>query len=87
MHILKPEVPVYSNFDGKPYKKAEQIKKQLPKQIFYPVRWEQTLHILYEKGSRLGYASTYECGPGTSLKAILKMVNRKAWEHCSNVEA
>ncbi|KAG7176258.1 malonyl-CoA-acyl carrier protein transacylase-like, partial [Homarus americanus] len=78
---------IHSNIDGKYYKNTGQIYKQLPKQIYSPVKWEQTMHILYERSHGIGFPKTYECGPGKSLKAILKMCNAKAWDSCFSIEA
>ena len=82
--VEDPLVPVHSNIDGKIYKNAFQVKKKLPKQICSPVKWEQTMHILYERSQGVSFPKTYECGPGKSLKNILKMVNAKAWDSCIN---
>lgn len=85
--IVDPIVPVFSNVEGKSYKNAHHIKIQLPKQIYKPVRWEQTLHILYERKVGEYFPRTFECGPGDSLKMLLKMVNAKAWNCCFSIEA
>lgn len=85
--IESPLIPVHSNVDGRYYKNAEQVKKQLPKQICKPVKWEQTMHIIYERNRGTAFPATYECGPGRSLKTILKMCNAKAFDSCSTLEA
>ncbi|XP_063612986.1 probable malonyl-CoA-acyl carrier protein transacylase, mitochondrial [Penaeus indicus] len=85
--VENPLIPVHSNIDGKYYKNAEQVRKQLPKQIWKPVKWEQTMHILYERNKGTAFPMTFECGPGKSLKTILKMCNAKAFDSCSAVEA
>lgn len=85
--VENPLIPVHSNIDGKYYKDAEQVKKQLPRQICKPVKWEQTMHILYERNRGTAFPLTFECGPGKSLKAILKMCNAKAFDSCSAIEA
>ncbi|CAL4163243.1 unnamed protein product, partial [Meganyctiphanes norvegica] len=85
IHMSHPVIPVHSNIDGKPYKNIKQIRRQLPKQIYSPVKWEQTMHILFERSQGTSFPKTYECGPGRSLKTILKMVNSKAFEQCHNV--
>lgn len=87
IRIEDPLVPVYSNVDGKRYQSASHILKQLPKQIVKPVKWEQTLHILYERGKDEHFPKTYECGPGKGLTLILKQVNAKAWDSAFNIEA
>ncbi|XP_044269329.1 probable malonyl-CoA-acyl carrier protein transacylase, mitochondrial [Tribolium madens] len=83
--INNPVISVYSNVDGKRYKDAQHIKKQLPKQIVKPVKWEQLLHVVYERSQGEYFPRTFECGPGTSLRAILKQVNAKAWTTCFNI--
>lgn len=45
------------------------------------------MHILYERQPGELYPQTYECGPGSSLKAILKKVNLKAANNCHNIFA
>ncbi|GLV46642.1 bad egg [Carabus blaptoides fortunei] len=85
--INDPLINVYSNVDGKRYRDANHIKKQLPKQIVKPVKWEQTLHVLYERNQGQHFPRTFECGPGSSLKTILKQVNAKAWDTCYSIEA
>lgn len=52
-----------------------------------PVKWEQTLHVMYERGEGTHFPRTFECGPGTSLKSILKQVNAKAWDNCISIKA
>ncbi|XP_063701433.1 probable malonyl-CoA-acyl carrier protein transacylase, mitochondrial [Culicoides brevitarsis] len=81
-----PAIAVHSNIDGMPYKNADHIKNQLPMQIIKPVKWEQTLHILYERRDGESFPRTFECGPGQGLRAILKQVNAKAWNTSYNIE-
>jgi [acyl-carrier-protein] S-malonyltransferase len=78
--IEKPIVSVHSNVDGKRYRDASHILNQLPKQIVKPVKWEQTLHILYERSQGEAFPRTFETAPGRSLITILKQVNAKAWD-------
>lgn len=83
IEVKDPLISVHSNFDGKMYQDAKHIIRQLPKQICSPVKWEQTLHVLYERVKDVSFPKTYECGPGSSLSAILKQVNAKAADKCS----
>ncbi|XP_060535054.1 probable malonyl-CoA-acyl carrier protein transacylase, mitochondrial [Cylas formicarius] len=85
--IQDPIISVYSNVDGKRYHNAEHIRKQLPRQIVKPVKWEQLLHVVYERGQDEYFPRTFECGPGTSLRATLKEVNVKAWQESFGIEA
>lgn len=81
-HINHPRIPVYSNVDGKRYKGTQHIRAQLPKQLYRPVRWEQTMHCFYERPKGEEHPWTYAIGPGRSLKTLLKMVNLKAADRC-----
>nr|CAH7717206.1 unnamed protein product [Callosobruchus chinensis] len=84
--ISDPAVTVYSNVDGKRYRNADHIRRQLPKQMMYSVKWEQFLHYVYSRDPNEHFPRTFEVGPGTSLKAMMKQVNAKAWEECYNIE-
>ncbi|KAF5288262.1 hypothetical protein FQA39_LY04030 [Lamprigera yunnana] len=84
--ISDPAISVFSNVDGKRYRNADHIRKQLPKQILKPIKWEQLLHTLYERDRDSYFPRTFECGPGNSLKSILKQVNLKACNQCLNIE-
>lgn len=85
--IEDPIIGVHSNVDGLRYRDARHILHQLPKQIVRPVKWEQTLHILYERKPDQNFPRTFECGPGRSLTTILKQVNAKAADTAFNIEA
>lgn len=80
MNVDEPVVSVYSNTTAKRYEGVTHILKQLPTQIVKPVKWEQTLHVLYELKINNKFPETFICGPGTALKTILKQVNAKANE-------
>lgn len=86
IEINEPMIAVHSNIDGKRYHNRLQVSKNLPKQIYKPVKWEQTLHILYERPEGSNFPDTFECGPGSSLRLLLKKVNLKAHSSCRTVE-
>ncbi|XP_050538426.1 probable malonyl-CoA-acyl carrier protein transacylase, mitochondrial isoform X2 [Daktulosphaira vitifoliae] len=85
MNINEPMIAVHSNIDGKHYKNSNHIVRNLPKQICLPVKWEQTLHILYERPQGSNFPDTFECGPGSTLRSLLKTVNSKAHSFCTSV--
>lgn len=87
IQIDDPIISVHSNVDGMRYRNAYHIKKQLPKQITRSVKWEQTMHILYERKAEVNFPRTFECGPGRGLTTILKQVNGKAAESAFNIES
>lgn len=78
--LSKPLINVHSNVNGLPYMNASHIEHQLPKQIVKPVRWEQLLHVMYERPQGSSFPKTFEVAPGNSLTTILKQVNAKAWD-------
>ncbi|XP_012273843.1 probable malonyl-CoA-acyl carrier protein transacylase, mitochondrial isoform X3 [Orussus abietinus] len=80
--LQTPAVPVYSNVTGKCYGNAQHISKMLPKQIVSPVKWEQIMHILYERPPGTPFPRTFDVGSGGTMKTILKLVNAKAWDNC-----
>ncbi|KAG5677290.1 hypothetical protein PVAND_007059 [Polypedilum vanderplanki] len=86
IEVKDPFIHVHSCIDGKAYKNAEHIQKQLPKQIVKPVKWEQLLHIMYERGKNKFFPRTFECAPGNSLISILKEVNARASDSAISVE-
>lgn len=87
IQIQDPIIKVYSNIDGKPYKHASHILHQLPKQIVRPVKWEQTMHEIYERQQGVNFPLTFECGPGKALVPVLEKVNSKAAQTAHNVFA
>lgn len=84
--IEAPFINVHSNVDGKRYRDAAHIVNQLPKQIIKPVKWEQLLHVMYERKQEEHFPRTFECSPGRGLRAILKQVNAKAWDTSFTVD-
>ncbi|KAL9909191.1 malonyl-CoA-acyl carrier protein transacylase beg [Glossina fuscipes fuscipes] len=82
-----PLIHVYSNIDGKPYRNAAGIIRKLPKHIVRPVKWEQTLHEMYERKQDTNFPRTFECGSGKGLIGILEKVNAKAANSAFSVEA
>ncbi|KAG8438628.1 hypothetical protein GDO86_004986 [Hymenochirus boettgeri] len=86
LEFKQPYVPVYCNVDGKRYKHASAIPKLLVKQLVTPVRWEQTMHAIYERKKGMDFPITFEAGPGKQLGSILKICNLKAWKSYRNVD-
>lgn len=78
---------MYSNVDGKRYMSDSHVRKQLGKQLVSPVKWEQTLHEIYERMQGKKFPYTYEVGPGKQLGATLQKCNRKAFANYAHVDA
>lgn len=82
-----PLIEVCSNVDGSYYSSPEDIKKKLAKQLCSPVKWEQIMIKLFNRPEGTPFPEIYECGPGTTMKTVLKMINPKASVNCKNVKA
>ncbi|CAG02438.1 unnamed protein product [Tetraodon nigroviridis] len=87
VEVRRPEIGVYSNVDGKRYMSDSHVRKQLGKQLVSPVKWEQTLHEIYERMQGKKFPYTYEVGPGKQLGATLQKCNRKAFANYAHVDA
>lgn len=52
-----------------------------------PVKWEQLIQVVYNREVGEEFPRTFECGPGTTLRAVLKNVNGKAWNVSESISA
>ncbi|XP_068163123.1 malonyl-CoA-acyl carrier protein transacylase, mitochondrial [Antennarius striatus] len=86
LEIRCPEISVYSNVDGKRYMTEKHVRRQLVKQLVSPVKWEQTLHEIYEREQGKKFPHTYEVGPGKQLGSTLQRCNRKAFTYYTHVD-
>ncbi|KAM4881740.1 malonyl-CoA-acyl carrier protein transacylase, mitochondrial [Thomomys bottae] len=84
--MKKPLVPVYSNVSGNRYGHPKHIQKLLGQQVVSPVKWEQTMHNIYQRRKGVTFPSTFEVGPGTQLGSILRSCNLQAWRSYSHVD-
>uniref|UniRef100_A0A2K5D9F9 Malonyl-CoA:ACP transacylase (MAT) domain-containing protein n=1 Tax=Aotus nancymaae TaxID=37293 RepID=A0A2K5D9F9_AOTNA len=84
--VKKPLVSVYSNVHGHRYTHPTHIQKLLAQQVVSPVKWEQTMHAIYERKKGSEFPKTFEVGPGQQLGAILKSCNLQAWKSYSPVD-
>jgi len=66
-----PAVPVVSNVTADYEKTPEAIKENLVKQLYSPVRWEESII----KISREGCGTFFEIGPSKVLKGLLRRIN------------
>ncbi|XP_012533104.1 probable malonyl-CoA-acyl carrier protein transacylase, mitochondrial [Monomorium pharaonis] len=73
---------VYSNFKAHPYGNPALIRRYLLKQIVSPVKWEQTIQMLYNRPAETAFPRTFDVGSGGRMSTILKLINAKAHEHC-----
>ena len=66
-----PKASIVSNVTADYEKGAEEIKENLAKQLYSPVRWEESI----VKISGEGCATFFEIGPGKTLKGLLRRIN------------
>lgn len=83
--LKKPLVSVHSNVTGNKYMPPKHIRQLLVQQVVSPVKWEQTMHAIYERRKGTDFPKTFEVGPGKQLGTILKSCNLQAWKSYSHV--
>jgi len=66
------DIPVISNVDAQPHRKAEEIRRLLIRQVSEPVMWTQCMVTLLQSGCR----QFMECGPGKVLTGLVKRIDR-----------
>lgn len=84
--LRRPEIAIHSNVDGKRYMHDKHMRRLLLKQLVSPVKWEQTLHEIFERSEGTPFPHTYEVGPGKQLGATLQKCNMKAYRNYTHVE-
>src|SRR5690625_2674467 len=68
------EIPVYANVTAEPVKDRDEIKDLLIKQLYSPVRFEESIqNMLYS-----GVDAFVEVGTGRVLSGLVKKIDRKA---------
>lgn len=82
-----PAIPVFSNVKAERYSNSNQeFQKLLKLHLVKPVKWEQTMHVLYSRKKGENFPHTYEVGPGKHLGTLLRMVNLTAFQNYHKVE-
>lgn len=66
--------PVIANVTAKPVESHEQIKDLLVKQLYSPVRWEESIRTMVQNG----VTTFIEIGPGKVLTGLVKKIDRSA---------
>jgi [acyl-carrier-protein] S-malonyltransferase len=66
------DMPVISNVDAQPHRKAEEIRRLLIRQVSEPVMWTQCMVTLLQAGCQ----QFMECGPGKVLTGLVKRIDR-----------
>jgi [acyl-carrier-protein] S-malonyltransferase len=68
------QIPVISNVDAQPHRKAVEIRRLLIRQVSEPVMWTQCMLTLLQAGCQ----QFMECGPGKVLSGLAKRIDRSA---------
>ena len=70
---LRPaQPPVVANADAEPHTEPDQIRDALGRQMTSSVLWEQSVHLMIDRG-----VDTFvEVGPGTVLSGMVKRISR-----------
>lgn len=71
--IAPPEIMVVSNVDAQSHSDPAEIRDLLCRQVVSPVRWEDSMRYLLDRG----FDQFYEVGPGRVLRGLLKRIDRK----------
>ena len=67
-----PEIPIVANTTAILLADADEIKEELYRQTFGPVKWVDTVNVLSENG----VTRIYEIGPGKVLSGLIKKINK-----------
>ncbi len=78
--IKDPKIPVVANVSAGLVSTGAEVKDSLIRQVYSPVRWEETIIRLLE----LGVEAFVEVGPGKVLSGLVKKISREVT--ISNVE-
>ena len=71
--ISRPRIQVISNVDAQSHGDPDTIRRNLIRQVVSPVRWEDSMRSLLDKG----VSQFFEIGPGRVLRGLLKRIDRK----------
>lgn len=80
-----PRCQVYSNYKAHPYYNLKVVKKYLLKQIVSPVKWEQSMQLIYNRPQETSFPRTFDVGSGGKMATILRLINAKAHNYCISV--
>ncbi len=67
-----PKYRVVQNAEAKSYDNVDDIRAALARQLYRPVLWTETVHVLAGSGVK----RAAECGPGKVLTGLMKRIER-----------
>ena len=72
LSFSEPLIPVIANTTAQPLTTAEQVRAELPRQLFDGVQWQRSIEYMVNDG-----VSTFiEIGPGKVLSGLIKRINK-----------
>lgn len=74
VNVQDAAIPVYANVSARPVTKKEEIKNLLIQQLYSPVRFEESVRQMIDKG----VDAFVEVGSGKVLSGLLRKIDRKA---------
>jgi [acyl-carrier-protein] S-malonyltransferase len=74
VELSDAQIPVISNVDAQPHRKAAEIRRLLVRQVSEPVMWTQCVMTMLQAGC----IHFVECGPGKVLTGLVRRINRDA---------
>ena len=74
VNVQDAAIPVYANVSARPITKKEEIKNLLIQQLYSPVRFEESVRQMIDKG----VDAFVEVGSGKVLSGLLRKIDRKA---------
>ena len=78
VEIKETRIPVFSNVDAEPHRSVSDIKYNLALQVTMPVQWERIITDMVKSEEwALGEGNSYELGPGTVCRGIVKRFGKK----------
>jgi [acyl-carrier-protein] S-malonyltransferase len=80
VEIKKPEIPYVANVDGAYVESADNIRDLLIRQVYSPVKWQQSVETMI----LAGVDTFIEIGPGKTLSAFIKKIDKNC--KVANVE-
>ncbi|WP_185860806.1 ACP S-malonyltransferase [Blattabacterium cuenoti] len=69
-----PKCPIYQNVTALPIIKSDDIKKNIVKQLTYPVKWKQSIKNMMNHRD----ISFTEIGPGNILQGLIKKISKNS---------
>merc|ERR1711871_324905 len=78
VEIKQTRFPVFSNVDAKPHGSPDEIREKLALQVTKPVQWETIITEMVKSAEwEAGEGNSYELGPGTVCRGIVKRFGKK----------